>query len=278
MLENINIDNICSSETFDKIFQITDEVKRTKAILELEDKAFSFGKKREFGRLLKAHTTKRARQLRSTGGNKTQFTKPPIDNLKCGTWVANDSKIYRSKISTTLQPYEEIASIHPILVHSIIKNIDENTEKIKLLYFKNDQWEEITVPRSITASNNKIMELADFGIEVNSANSKNLVEYIADLVSLNEIPIVRGTERLGWNEDEFIPYTDNIVYDGDITFRNTYKDITSKGEYKVWLDEMREVRRYSKIAQIVLATSFASVLNKRLGTLPFILQDRKSVV
>lgn len=196
MLENIDQENICNSKTFDMIFQITDEVKRTKLILDLEQLALSFNKKREFTRLLKAHINKRARQLRSSGGNKTTFTNPPIDNLKCGAWIANDSKIYRSKVSTTLQPYEEIASIHPILVHSIIKNIDENTEKIKLLYFKNGEWEEITVPRSITASNNKIMDLADFGIEVNSATSKHLVEYIADLVSLNEIPIVRGTERL----------------------------------------------------------------------------------
>lgn len=271
MLENINSDNICDSETFDLIFQVQDEVKRTELIIDLEQLALSFNKKREFTKLFKAHTTKRARQLRSSGGNKTTFTNPPIENLKCGMWIADDSKIFKTKMSSTLQPYEEIASIHPILVHSIIKNIDENTEKIKLLYFKNDKWEEITVPRSITASNNKIMDLADFGIEVNSANSKNLVEYIADLVSLNEIPIVRGTERLGWNEDEFIPYTENIVYDGDITFKTTFKDITSKGDYKVWLEEMRNIRKYSKIAQLVLAVSFSSVLNKQLGTLPFIL-------
>lgn len=36
MLENINSDNICDSETFDLIFQVQDEVKRTELIIDLD--------------------------------------------------------------------------------------------------------------------------------------------------------------------------------------------------------------------------------------------------
>ena len=267
-----NIENILERETFEYIFSIQDSFEREKAIIELGSKALEFRKKREFDRYLKLYQAEFARAKRKKQNNKTNFTNPPTDNLNCGSWIATDSKILKTRYnSVTMQEIEDVATITPLLVEALIRNIDEETEKIKLVFFKNNEWSNITVPRSTVANKTRILELSDFGIEVNTGNSALLVEYIADLVALNDIPYLQGSERCGWHEDEFIPYTEGIMFDGDINFRNTFNSIKEVGDYDLWLEEVLRARKYSKILQIAMAVSFASVINKKVGSLPFIM-------
>ena len=169
-------------------------------------------------------------------------------------------------------PQTIVACSHPILPIERLINVDSETEKIKLAFFKDNKWQYITIERSMVANKSNIIQLSDRGIEVNSENAKDLVSYIADVVSLNakEIPVNRSTDRLGWIENEFAPYVGDLKYDGDFAFKDVYASIKEVGEYEEWKEVCRKVRKESRIAHLLLASSFASTLNQMLGVLPFV--------
>ena len=52
-------------------------------------------------------------------------------------------------------------------------NVDSETEKIKLAFFKDNKWQYITIERSMVANKSNIIQLSDRGIEVNSENAKD---------------------------------------------------------------------------------------------------------
>ncbi len=270
--DELTKDNITDKEIYQHIFSMDNQLARTTLIVKLEEKAKELGCIRSFDKLLKAYQTEYVQSFKQRGSNSIQFTKPPIDNLKCGKWECQDTGVTKSIIGAGMIPQTVVACSHPILPVERLINVDTETEKIKLAFFKDNKWQYITVDRSIVANKSNIIQLSDRGIEVNSENAKDLVSYIADVVSLNakEIPVSRSTDRLGWIENEFAPYVDDLRYDGDIAFRDVYSSIRKMGDYEKWKEECRKVREKSKIAHILLASSFASVLNQRLGVLPFV--------
>ena len=271
-IDELDESTILDKKIFEYIFSITNQVSRTEIIVKLEDKAKQLRVTRSFGKLLKAYQTEYAQQFKQKGSNVIQFTKPPIENLKCGKWDCNDTGVTKSTMSAGMIPQTIVACTHPILPVERLINVDTETEKIKLAFFKDNKWQYITIERSVVANKSNIIQLSDRGVEVNSENAKDLVSYIADVVSLNakEIPVNRSTERLGWIENEFAPYVSDLKYDGDIAFKDVYSSIREVGNYEEWKDMCRKIRKESKIAHLLLASSFASTLNQMLGVLPFV--------
>lgn len=271
-ISELTKEEILDEKIFETIFGTENQIARTRLIVALGDKARELGVARSFDKLLKAYQTEYAQQFKQKGSNTIQFTRPPIENLKCGKWECVDAGVTKSSMSAGMIPTTIIACTHPILPVERLINVDSETEKIKLAFFKDNKWQYITVERSMVANKSNIIQLSDRGIEVNSENAKDLVSYIAEVVSLNakEIPVNRSTDRLGWIEDEFAPYVSDLKYDGDIAFKDVYASIREVGEYEKWKEVCRKVRKESKIAHLLLASSFASVLNKKLGVLPFV--------
>ena len=271
-IDELNESTILDKKIFEYIFSITNQVSRTEIIVKLEDKARQLGVIRGFGKLLKAYQTEYAQQFKQKGSNVIQFTKPPIENLKCGKWECNDTGVFKNIMGAGMIPQTIIACSHPILPIERLINVDTETEKLKIAFFKDDKWQSVTVERSLVANKSNIIQLSDRGIEVNSENSKELVSYIADVVSLNakEIPVNRSIDRLGWIENEFAPYVNDLKYDGDIAFKDVYASVKEVGDYEEWKKVCREIRKESKVAHLLLASSFASVLNEILGVLPFV--------
>ncbi len=200
--------------------------------------------------------------------NSTNFEGQELQ-LDCGGWVCDDFGI----TSTDNRGCEIIACPHPIMPVQRLINIDSNTEKLRIAYKKGYQWRFINVDKKTLASNNSILQLADYGVAVNSENSRYLVKYLTDIESLNydRIPEINSVGRLGWiNEYGFSPYVENLVFDGDTTFKHFFESVKSFGNYAKWLEVAETVRKGSSIpARIVLAASFASVLVEKLGGLPF---------
>ena len=271
-IDELDESTILDKKIFEYIFSITNQVSRTEIIVKLEDKAKQLRVTRSFGKLLKAYQTEYAQQFKQKGSNVIQFTKPPIENLKCGKWDCNDTGVTKSTMSAGMIPQTIVACSHPILPVERLINVDSETEKIKLAFFKDNKWQYITIERSVVANKSNIIQLSDRGVEVNSENAKDLVSYIADVVSLNakEIPVNRSTDRLGWIENEFAPYVDDLKYDGDIAFKDVYASVKEVGDYEEWKKVCKGIRKESKIAHLLLASSFASVLNEILGVLPFV--------
>lgn len=271
-IEELTKEKITDKEVFEHIFSIENQLARTELIVKLEERARQLGVIRGFDKLLKAYQTEFAQKFKQRGSNVIQFTQPPIENLKCGKWECNDTGITKSVMGAGMIPQTIVACPHPILPVERLINVDSETEKIKLAFFKDNKWQYITIERSIVANKSNIIQLSDRGVEVNSENAKDLVSYIADVVSLNakEIPVNRSTDRLGWIENEFAPYVDDLKYDGDIAFKDIYASVKEVGDYEEWKKVCREIRKESKVAHLLLASSFASVLNEILGVLPFV--------
>lgn len=142
---------------------------------------------------------------------------------------------------------------------------------MELSFFKHNKWQPIVTERSITANRNAIIRLADKGLEVNSDNAGTLVKYIADVVaaSLYCLPHKPAKSVMGWVEEDFMPYTDNIVFDGDDQFKHLYKAISHKGKLQDWIDFVRPLRKNLDL-RLCMAASFASPLIELIGENPFV--------
>ena len=205
------------------------------------------------------------------GFNRTDFSGQELE-LDCGSWNASDNGIY----GTDKLGFEVVACYHPIMSVQRLVNVDTKVHKVMLAYRLGRRWETVIEDRSVVSDSRSVISLSKYGIMVNSETSKALVRYLADVEQLNYdlIPEVSSVGRLGWIDDYgFSPYEENLVFDGEETFRTRFESIQEKGSRQAWLDCVRAVRAGKTpgnvVARIVLAASFASVLVKPCNCLPF---------
>ena len=271
LIAEINRDDDFSDELFFNILETTDVLERAQFIEAVRRKCQEVGRLREFNNLLKAWILKSTQLTKQGNSNKTAFTDAPL-TLNCGKWIANDLGVIMTDVTAQGIPIITTACPHPILPIERYINIDTDTEKVKLAFFKDGRWREITVDAGTIMNKNSIIQLADRGVLVTSESAKDLVRYLSDTIALNaqEIPLYRSIGRLGWIDGDFIPYNDAVKYDGDLDFKSIYDNVKSAGRLDVWYDHVRELRKDINI-RMVLAASFASPLIEVLGALPFIL-------
>lgn len=197
----------------------------------------------------------------------TQFTGQEY-RFDCGDWLATDEGIVCESGFG-----KEIACPHPIIPVERLVNLDTGTEKLRLAYRTGKAWRSTTADKSTLASSQSILKLADQGISVTSETSRALVKFLQDIEHLNYDLIQQrnSVSRLGWiGTHGFSPYESNLVFDGLDQFRTVFESVTQKGDPAAWFNIIQEVRRSSPLARILIAASFASVLVKPCGCLPFI--------
>ena len=222
-----------------------------------------------FKKMMKSYMQQKYPKNKSVYVNETEFENQPM-TLNCGEYYCNDSGI----TTYTESGYPIDVCNHPIMPIERLVNIDDNTEKLKLAYKKGFMWREIIVDKETLASNNKILALAKYGVAVNSENAKYLVRYFTDIECLNfdTIPEFKSVGRLGWiNNRGFSPYVDDLVFDGNETFRAFFQSVHPQGSSDKWFELVKDIRQSekSKTARILLAASFASVLVEICDCLPF---------
>ena len=256
---------------FIDILGTSDTIERAKYIEDVRKKCREVGRSREFDNLLKAWITRNAQLLKQADSKSTEFTDAPLV-LKCGKWSATDAGVSIAEITKSGDILKFIACPHPILPVERLVNIDTDTEKTKIAFFKDLRWREMTVDNSILANKSAITQLADRGVMVTSESAKDLVKYLAEVASLNmqTIPFYRSISRLGWIEKDFAPYDTTIKYDGDADFQSIYDHVGECGSYKLWLEHITDLRENINI-RLMLSASFASVLIEKVGALPFVL-------
>lgn len=257
-------------EVFYKIFEIEDIVERTRYIEGMKTRARQLKRISEFNSTLKAFFQDYAQKMKETG-NKTAFTGQPVE-LECGQWRANDLGVTMQRFDNKGMPVIINACTHPILPVEILKNVDTGDERIRLAYFKYGTWNQVTVGRDVCADNNAIVKvLSKIGIEVTTENAKSLVKYISDCVGYNPAKLSpkRSINRLGWAGNEFMPYAQDIVYDGDEKFNAVFKNIRQEGSFDAWKDHCSALRK-NKIVRMAFAASAASPLLSLVNALPFV--------
>ena len=274
-LNELDADSILDDEVFIELYEIEDPIERSKRKVQLGRRAKALGVKSDFDEMIKGYNQadrEMKRQEKETRAvcsldNFTNFS-GKYDNMFCGGWIANDTGIY----AQTSGGIEEVACYHPILPVERLKNLETGEEQIKLAYKRNGRWNEIVVPKIMITSASKIVALSGRGIAVTSENAKLLVKYLADVENGNDdyIDVQYSTSKLGWIENEFIPYDTDIIFDGDSRFKQTFESVSERGNYETWLDHVKELRKSGRIeVKFLLAASFASVLVHLLGGLPF---------
>lgn len=258
-------------EVFYQIFEIEDNVERTKYIEALKNEARRLKRVTEFNNVYKSFILDYSQRQKQTG-QKTRFTNQPVE-LITGEWTANDLGVRTIRYDKNALPVPYQACSHPILPVEILKNVDTAQERITLAYYKSAAWQQITVDRSVVANTNKIVDaLSQFGIEVTSDNAKNLVRYISDCVGLNPATLdpKKAINRLGWVGNSFTPYADDIRYEGDMDYEVIFKNVSQKGSYEAWRGLCASLRENVPL-RMMMAASFASVLLEPLKVLPFVL-------
>ena len=183
-IKNLSKEELLSEEKIKYIFAIENPVQKQKVLNQFEDRAKELNVKRNFTNLMKAYQAEMVIQQKSSNSKTTNFTNCPYPSMKTGEWEANDIEIFKYKYDATMTPIKVKACSHPIIPIERLINLDTNLEKIKLAFYKDQKWQTVIVEKTTIASKSKILQLANFGIEVNENNAKELITYLADVLEL----------------------------------------------------------------------------------------------
>lgn len=266
--KNLTKESILKEEIFTEIWGESDPMTQAAIICTLSDIAKELGVKQNFDRMLRASKKVRQSYNMATGGSYTDFS-GDYPSLYCGGWIANDEGI-----RILSDRGEKMACSHPILPTTVLVNAETGYMKVVLAFMIRSKWREIIADMETVSSNNKIVSLSKYGVRVTSENARALVQYLTDIVGMNEktIPERMSTGKLGWlNSKTFVPYADSVVFDNDDALSGAFKSVCSNGSYIQWLELMRSIRAAGRMeAKLYLAASFASPLVHLFNALPFI--------
>lgn len=156
----------------------------------------------------------------------------------------------------------------PVLPVERYVNKDTGKEKVKIIFYKENEWKELTVDKSQLSINQKLLLLSDDGLDVNSNNVKYYIDYFSDIMSRNNVTKLESISHIGWRDDIFVPYDSHGIFDGVDDFRNIYKAIGTKGNYERWKQCINKLRQH-KIIKLLMATTLASPLLEKLNLQPY---------
>ena len=261
--------SLIDNALLEAIAAVTEAGKRQQVLAMARFRAGALGCKREFDAVWKAYLQQQAAKgIRSD--NLTKFPQQ-LFALRCGSWSTSANGVYRS-VQVGTEYKNEYASPIPIMPVELLTNVEDQTEKIRLAYFKDGCWRSVVVPRSTLANKNKIIVLADNGVEVNSDNAGLLVKYLAEVIALNPdiLPRTKSIDHMGWSDSGFVPYTDDVKLDCDEEYKSLIAAVSSKGTLEEWAAYVAALRK-NLYMRLILAASFASVLVEKVSALPFVL-------
>lgn len=255
-----------TSEPYEFLYGYKDNKFMLKQLLQkMKAKAGAVGVKC-FVALFDAYCQMQAKQQGVILENSTQFDGQELE-LFSGEYVCDD-------LGVMLQDkygFENIICRHPIMPIRRLVNVDSGDERLQIAYRKGRAWRSLIAEKSTIASSNKILDLASNGVLVTSENAKALSKYLLEIEDLNyeTLPEQKSVSRLGWVGGVFSPYVDDLVFDGENNFKNTFNAVKSSGNREKWIETMKLLRAEKTAGRLFLAASFASVLLEPCGLLPF---------
>ena len=223
--------------------------------------AKKYGVEKEFKKTIKQYE-KAFREKIPLEENKLPKCKYNIENYDMGSYSCNIdgiTDIHNHKFSNI-----------PVLPVERYINKETGKEKVKIIFYKENKWKELTVDRSQLSISQKLLLLSDDGLDVNINNVKYYIDYFSDIMSRNDINKLESISHIGWRDNLFIPYDANGIFDGEDDFKNIYKSIGSKGNYEKWKIIIKKLRKNKKI-RIIMDTTLASPLLEKLNIPTFIL-------
>lgn len=263
--------DLVSEDFLLKLIQIDDPVQQQRAESLATFRASDLAIKREFCKNLQAARIKLA-QNRNGNENTTHFTGQPLA-LRCGDWIADDEGIRRMTTKGNGGDFTyQWASRIPTLPTGILVNAETGEERIRLDFYKAGKWSSVTADRADVASKNRIVNLANHGLEVTTDNAQYLVKYISECVTENPADMPRETfiDHFGWTEDGgFAPYVDELTIDAGPTGDALVNAITQKGTLDEWLKIVRPLMDNIYL-RLTVAASLAAPLLEIIKGLPYV--------
>lgn len=208
---------------------------------------------------------------RPAAAEQTIFDRLGAQNLNTGPWDVTNSAVTTEELADkrTGETRTVLVTSTPIVPTRIMVNADTGVHKIELAFRKNSTRRTTIQDRETIASKNKIVSLANVGVDVTTATAGKLVDYLNTLQQLNVIPEVTSISHLGWVDQKFLPYDDGVVFDGEASDKKLFNAIKTHGSESAWVSHVLELRK-NKPLRMTMAASFASPLIERCGALPFV--------
>lgn len=252
--------DLLSKQTFIDLFNLSD-VEQVEKETELYLEAKKLGCLSQFKKTLNQYKQVLKGKIRFNGELNLPKCSYDLSGYNMGSYNCNIDGI------TDKQNYK--FSYIPVLPVERYINQDTGKEKIKLIYYKENRWNEFIVDRSQIAISQKLLLLSDYGLDVNSENVRYYINYFNDILNSNDIKKLSSVSHLGWVDDDFIPYDTKGIFDGADDFKSVYNALYSKGNYNLWLDTIKECRKQKEI-KLLMAVVLASPLLEKLSIQPFI--------
>ena len=251
---------LLSKATFIDLFS-KDEIDRIEREDELFLEAKKLGIEKRFKETLKKYEMLLKEKIRLDDKLKLPKCKYNIENYEMGN--------YTCTINGIIDKNNTKFSYIPVLPVERYINEDTGKEKVKIIYYKENEWKEKIVDRSQLAISQKLLLLSDDGLDVTSENVRYYINYFNEIMNTNDIKKLDSISHIGWKNEEFVPYDSHGIFDGADEFQNIYKSICSKGNYDKWKKCINYISK-NKYLKIIMATTLASPLLERLKIQPFI--------
>lgn len=152
-------------------------------------------------------------------------------------------------------------SATPMFISKKLLNVDDQTIEYEIS--KCDYLTKKIMPLDILTGKelgtNKILKLADKGVDITKLNCKPCIEYLQNFRNENdeEIPVVKKYAITGWNDGKFIYPSNDKDY---VVVRSNLDNIYStKGTEKDWLDGIKKLFDY-KFAKFGIGVGLATPL------------------
>lgn len=210
----------------------------------------------------------------------------PFPNLIVpDTYLINDDGMYRRHVRNEGRDNQTTTQIlvahEPVIIAGLYRDINTSREALRVSWKKNDRWFYEIVDRGILANNRSIINLADQGFPVNSANANELVSYLSELESINikhkTLPVAWVTNQMGWQSKDgskgflwgktLVTPQSEVIHDlsledvepGEwkddlISFRGSdvgdeqlVEGFHSKGSMEKWLETVEIASKYPKV-------------------------------
>ena len=266
-IEKMTEEQVLSKETFDKVIKL-EGFKRTEIQNKLKLRAKKLSIAKMYESTHRQFMIDHVKKNRSESGYKTNF--PDAPEICCGDWIADEYGIKKNEVNfQTGQTTLKEASRMPIYPLELLQNMDTGVEKVKLKYKPEDTWREVICEKVTVSSNSKIVELANKGIDVTTDNAKLLVKYLYDCITMNTLPRYKSISRLGWVDNKFMPYDNDLVFDGENEYKYLFDSVSQAGNYFKWVDYIKPLRK-NLYFRLMLDASFSSPLISKVGALPYI--------
>ena len=249
-----------SKDTFIDLFKMN-EIERIEREDELFIQARKLGVEKRFKESLKKYEKLLKDKIQiSDNGKLPQCKKYEIDNYNWGNYTCNNNGI-TDRFNTKF-------SYIPVIPVERYINEDTGKEKVKIIFYKENEWKELIVDKSQLSINQKLLLLSDDGIDVTSENVRYYINYFNEIMNINDIKKLDSISHIGWKDNDFVPYDSHGIFDGADDFKNIYKSIGSKGNYDKWKKTIKELRKH-KVIKLLMATTLASPLLEKLNLQPY---------